>query len=185
MKLKETLLSTQHESIEHSYDEIGDEHVSSSLNTPLRDDAFDISDSKKKEIIANHFKIIMETLGLDLKDDSLMGTPYRVAKMYVDEIFNGLNPKNKPKVALFNNKYQYNEMLVEKNITFYSNCEHHWHHEHFFLKKGDKIEMIDKVSFKVPFGFIGRLLTPIIIIPKLEEIFKFRYNIIKEKFKYE
>ena len=68
----------------------------------------------------------METLGLDLNDDSLMGTPHRVAKMYVDEIFNGLNPKNKPKIALFENKYQYNEMLVEKNITFYSNCEHHF-----------------------------------------------------------
>ena len=81
---------------------------------------------KKKEIIAEHFRSIMETLGLDLDDDSLMGTPYRVAKMYVEEIFHGLNPENKPKIALFENKYQYNEMLVEKNITFYSNCEHHF-----------------------------------------------------------
>ena len=126
MKLKETLLFTQHDSIDYNYDEIGDEHVSRSLETPLRDDAFEISDKRKKEIIADHFKVIMETLGLDLSDDSLMGTPDRVAKMYVDEIFNGLNPKNKPKVALFQNKYQYNEMLVEKNITFYSNCEHHF-----------------------------------------------------------
>ena len=126
MKLKETLLFTQHDYIECNYDEIGDEHVSSSLETPLREDAFEISDVKKKEIIADHFKGIMETLGLDLNDDSLMGTPHRVAKMYVDEIFNGLNPKNKPKIALFENKYQYNEMLVEKNITFYSNCEHHF-----------------------------------------------------------
>ena len=120
MKLKETLLFTQHDSIDYNYDEIGDEHVSSSLETPLRENAFEISDVKKKEIIADHFKGIMETLGLDLNDDSLMGTPHRVAKMYVDEIFNGLNPKNKPKIALFENKYQYNEMLVEKNITFYS-----------------------------------------------------------------
>jgi GTP cyclohydrolase I len=56
----------------------------------------------------------------------LRGTPKRVAKMYVKEIFNGLNPANKPKMALFENKYKYNEMLVEKNISFYSNCEHHF-----------------------------------------------------------
>jgi GTP cyclohydrolase I len=126
MKLKETLLFTQDESIDYNYDEIGDEHVGTSYDTPLRDDAFDISDNKKKEIIAQHFKGIMQTLGLDLTDDSLKGTPKRVAKMYVEEIFNGLDPKNKPKIALFDNKYQYNEMLVEKNITFYSNCEHHF-----------------------------------------------------------
>ena len=126
MKLKETLLFTQDESIDYNYDEIGDEHVSTSYDTPLRDDAFDISDNEKKEIIAQHFKGIMQTLGLDLTDDSLKGTPKRVAKMYVEEIFNGLDPKNKPKIALFDNKYQYNEMLVEKNITFYSNCEHHF-----------------------------------------------------------
>ncbi|NND09565.1 MAG: GTP cyclohydrolase I FolE, partial [Flavobacteriaceae bacterium] len=65
-------------------------------------------------------------MGLDLNDDSLKGTPDRVAKMYIEEIFSGLNPANKPKVALFDNKYQYNQMLVEKNITFYSNCEHHF-----------------------------------------------------------
>ena len=119
MKLKETLLFTQDESIDYNYDEIGDEHVGTSYDTPLRDDAFDISDNKKKEIIAQHFKGIMQTLGLDLTDDSLKGTHKRVAKMYVEEIFNGLDPKNKPKIALFDNKYQYNEMLVEKNITFY------------------------------------------------------------------
>ena len=82
--------------------------------------------TKKKAIIAKHFRVIMETLGLDLSDDSLKGTPTRVAKMYIDEIFNGLDPRNKPKIALFDNKYKYNEMLVEKNITFYSNCEHHF-----------------------------------------------------------
>jgi len=127
MKLKETLLYTQPEtSSENNFDEVGDDHVSNSIETPIRKDAFDISNEKKKEIISEHFKVIMETLGLDLTDDSLKGTPYRVAKMYVEEIFSGLDPANKPKIALFENKYQYNEMLVEKNITFYSNCEHHF-----------------------------------------------------------
>jgi len=92
----------------------------------MKADAFEMTDLEKKEKIAYHFSEIMETLGLDLTDDSLKGTPQRVAKMYVDEIFCGLNPANKPKVALFDNKYQYNQMLVEKNITFYSNCEHHF-----------------------------------------------------------
>ena len=107
-------------------DDIGNEHFSASLETPLRIDAFLKSDAEKIQIIAEHFKEIMFTLGLDLNDDSLRGTPHRVAKMYVEEIFNGLNPKNKPRVALFENKYQYNEMLIEKDITLYSNCEHHF-----------------------------------------------------------
>jgi len=127
MKLKETPSYTQHSDTYDLFeDEIGDNHISTSIDTPMRNDAFDISDMKKKKIISKHFKAIMETLGLDLKDDSLNGTPNRVAKMYIDEIFYGLNPKNKPKIALFENKYQYNEMLVEKNITFHSNCEHHF-----------------------------------------------------------
>ncbi|NCA22176.1 MAG: GTP cyclohydrolase I FolE [Crocinitomicaceae bacterium] len=108
------------------YDQIGDEHVLTSYETPIRADAFDKSDEQKIDEIALHFKSIMEVLGLDLTDDSLQGTPYRVAKMYVQEIFSGLNPTNRPSIALFENKYQYNEMLVEKNITFYSNCEHHF-----------------------------------------------------------
>lgn len=108
------------------YDQIGDEHVLTSYETPIRADAFDKSDTQKIDEIASHFKSIMEVLGLDLTDDSLQGTPYRVAKMYVQEIFSGLNPANRPSIALFENKYQYNEMLVEKNITFYSNCEHHF-----------------------------------------------------------
>jgi len=107
-------------------DEIGDEHISTSYDTPLREDAFDLDDEEKMAIIEGHFKEIMLTLGLDLTDDSLKGTPHRVAKMYVQEIFSGLNPENLPKIALFDNKYKYNEMLVEKNITFYSNCEHHF-----------------------------------------------------------
>ena len=107
-------------------DEIGDEHVGTSYETPLRDDAFEMDDEIKVELIEKHFKEIMLILGLDLKDDSLKGTPNRVAKMYVKEIFSGLNPANKPVVKLFENKYKYNEMLVEKDITFYSNCEHHF-----------------------------------------------------------
>lgn len=112
--------------VSFSIDEIGDNHLFTSVETPMKANAFEMTDVEKKEKIAYHFSEIMETLGLDLTDDSLKGTPQRVAKMYVDEIFCGLNPANKPKVALFDNKYQYNQMLVEKNITFYSNCEHHF-----------------------------------------------------------
>lgn len=107
-------------------DEMGDNHVSTSVDTPMVASAFEKTDEEKIAIIQEHFKAIMETLGLDLTDDSLRGTPKRVAKMYVQEIFSGLNPANKPAVALFDNKYKYNEMLVEKNISFYSNCEHHF-----------------------------------------------------------
>lgn len=106
--------------------EIGDDHLFTGIETPLKPDAFKLSDTEKKERIAILFEEIMDVMGLDLNDDSLKGTPKRVAKMYIDEIFSGLNPANKPKVALFENKYQYNQMLVEKNITFYSNCEHHF-----------------------------------------------------------
>ena len=109
-----------------SSQDIGDDHIYTGLETPMKPDAFKISGDKKKERIAVLFAEIMDTLGLDLTDDSLKGTPKRVAKMYVDEIFYGLNLANKPKIALFENKYQYNQMLVEKNITFYSNCEHHF-----------------------------------------------------------
>jgi GTP cyclohydrolase I len=108
------------------HDEIGDMHIATSVETPMRADAFDIDDDTKVELIEEKFRDIMNILGLDLTDDSLKGTPYRVAKMYVKEIFSGLNPENKPDIKLFENKYQYNEMLVEKNITFYSNCEHHF-----------------------------------------------------------
>lgn len=107
-------------------DDIGDDHIMTSLSTPMRPDAFELSDEEKMVKIEHHFREIMLTMGLDLTDDSLRGTPKRVAKMYVQEIFSGLNPKNKPSVALFENKYGYSEMLVEKDITFYSNCEHHF-----------------------------------------------------------
>jgi GTP cyclohydrolase I len=109
-----------------SSSEIGDDHLFTGLETPMKADAFKLGDDEKKERIAILFEEIMDVMGLDLTDDSLKGTPKRVAKMYIDEIFSGLNPANKPKIALFDNKYQYNQMLVEKNITFYSNCEHHF-----------------------------------------------------------
>ncbi len=125
MKLKETLLNSQPtKGVE--IEVIGDDHVGTSSETPLRPDAFEKDDDLKIELIEKHFKEIMHILGLDLNDDSLKGTPHRVAKMYVKEIFSGLNPDNKPNAKLFENKYNYDEMLVEKDITFYSNCEHHF-----------------------------------------------------------
>lgn len=131
MKQNETLLNIRlnGEQIELSdmhIDDMGDDHISTSVDTPMRTDAFEKTDEQKISEIEGHFRAIMETLGLDLTDDSLKGTPRRVAKMYVKEIFQGLNPANKPAIALFDNKYKYNEMLVEKNISFYSNCEHHF-----------------------------------------------------------
>ncbi len=107
-------------------DTIGEEHIGTSLETPLRKDAFEMDDALKIKLVQKHFAEIMHLLGLDLTDDSLSGTPHRVAKMYVKEVFAGLNPANKPCVKLFENKYQYNEMLIERNITLYSYCEHHF-----------------------------------------------------------
>jgi len=106
-------------------EEIGDNHIASSTENPIRKDAFDISDEEKIGLIEKDVNRILETLGMDLTDDSLKGTPKRVAKMFVQEIFGGLNPKRKPKASVFENKYKYGEMLVEKNITVYSTCEHH------------------------------------------------------------
>jgi GTP cyclohydrolase IA len=106
--------------------EVGDDHASYSLETPTIDSAIAISDEKKIEAIAEKFGDIMDILGLDRADDSLQGTPLRVAKMYVQEVFQGLNPKNKPEAKLFENKYRYNQMLVEKDITVHSYCEHHF-----------------------------------------------------------
>lgn len=104
----------------------GDAHVMTSVDTPLRDDAFEKPDAEKINNIEKLFKGIMDELGLDLTDDSLKGTPYRVAKMYVKELFAGLNPENKPSLSVFDNKYHYDKMLVEKDITFSSACEHHF-----------------------------------------------------------
>lgn len=131
MKLKETTLnippdknSSQENTvtIQNTMTKIAD----TTIETPMRKDAFLQSDEEKIEKITLHFKSIMETLGLDLGDDSLKGTPRRVAKMYVNELFSGLNPLSKPDITLFENTYRYNEMLVEKGITFYSSCEHHF-----------------------------------------------------------
>lgn len=129
MKQQETMLNTltKDNSLNgFNEDEIGDDHIYTGLETPMKSDAFVMSDKEKKTKISNLFAQIMDVMGLDLTDDSLKGTPNRVAKMYIEEIFSGLNPDNKPKIALFENKYKYNQMLVEKNITFYSNCEHHF-----------------------------------------------------------
>ena len=131
MKQKETLLTTPLKEEKLAIDnllieEMGDQHKASSVETPLRADAFDQTDEEKIAAIEPHFKAIMEILGMDLRDDSLRGTPLRVAKMYVKELFQGLNPANMPSMTLFENKFQYNEMLVEKNINFYTNCEHHF-----------------------------------------------------------
>ncbi|TDD96175.1 GTP cyclohydrolase I FolE [Flavobacterium cellulosilyticum] len=110
---------------EEFQDEIGNDHLSSSAKNPIRDDAFDITDEVKIEKIKKDVESILLTLGMDLTDDSLKGTPNRVAKMFVKEIFGGLNPTKKPNASTFENEYKYGEMLVEKNITLYSTCEHH------------------------------------------------------------
>ncbi len=106
-------------------DELSDDHIATSANNPVREDAFVISDDEKIQAIEEDVAHILHTLGMDLTDDSLKGTPRRVAKMFVNEIFGGLNPEKKPKLSTFDNNYKYGEMLVEKNITLYSTCEHH------------------------------------------------------------
>jgi GTP cyclohydrolase IA len=121
MKQKEIMLNIRHK--EHPEEE---EHFSSNPNTPLRKDAFEMDDSTKIQKIEHHFREIMNIMGLDLNDDSLKGTPHRVAKMFIKEIFRGLDPDNKPSVKLFENKFKYNEMLIEKDINVYSYCEHHF-----------------------------------------------------------
>jgi GTP cyclohydrolase I len=134
MRQKETLLDTplpdKIQTINQlegfTMEEIGDQHLFTNFDTPMREGAFELDDDTKVELIEKRFEEIMNILGLDLSDDSLKGTPKRVAKMYVKEIFKGLNPKNAPKIALFENKYQYDQMLIEKDITLYSNCEHHF-----------------------------------------------------------
>lgn len=107
------------------FEDRGEDHVGSSAKTPLRSDAFDISDAEKIDRIEENVRQILETLGMDLTDDSLQGTPKRVAKSFVNELFAGLNPINKPHLSTFENNYKYGEMLVEKNIVVYSTCEHH------------------------------------------------------------
>jgi GTP cyclohydrolase I len=110
----------------NGHDLIGDNHIATSLETPMREDAFLLSDEQKMILIEEKFRDIMDILGLDLTDDSLNGTPHRVSKMFVKEIFSGLNPENMPKISVFENKFKYGEMLVEKNINLNSTCEHHF-----------------------------------------------------------
>jgi len=105
---------------------IGDNHQMTSAETPMRPDAFIKTDQQKMSTIEKHFHAIMEEMGLDMTDDSLKGTPHRVAKMFIQEIFSGLNPANKPKISVFENSYHYDKMLVEANISFNSTCEHHF-----------------------------------------------------------
>lgn len=128
-KLKHSLNGTTAMNGHHkdaSVDEIGALHLATSIDTPMRDDAFELSEEEKIDRIAEHFFEIMHTMGLDMSDDSLRGTPRRVAKMYVQEIFAGLNPERFPAITLFDNKFQYRNMLVEKNIPVQSTCEHHF-----------------------------------------------------------
>lgn len=120
------LLFNGHHLAFHDSDELGDMHVSSATDTPMHDHAFDRTDGEKIAQIADHFAEIMDILGLDLTDDSLRGTPTRVAKMYVQEIFRGLNPANKPSATTFDNKYQYRRLVIERNIPLQSTCEHHF-----------------------------------------------------------
>ena len=124
--MSKKLKKEKNKSLINQFDQDGDSHFMSTTETLLEDSAFELSDNEKIATIQEYFKDIMLTLGLDLNDDSLKGTPYRVAKMYVNEMFSGLKPEEKPKVSLFDNKYQYGKMLVEKNISFYSCCEHHF-----------------------------------------------------------
>ena len=109
----------------HKLDELGDDHIGSAAETPLRADAFHLSNEEKRNCIEKSVRDILNTLGMDLEDDSLRGTPKRVAKAFVDEFFAGLHPDNKPRLSTFENTYKYGEMLVEKNIVVYSTCEHH------------------------------------------------------------
>ena len=133
-----------------TFEVIGDNHISTSVETPLLDTAFEKSDDEKIMNIQYHFRKIMEELGLDLNDDSLSGTPYRFAKMYVKELFYGLDPKNKPKLSVFENKYGYKKMLVEQNINIDSSCEHHFlpiiGHAHIAYLPKEKVIGLSKIN---------------------------------------
>ena len=136
-------------------EEVDNDHILTSIETPIRSDAFEIDDDFKIELIEKKFREIMEVLGLDLTDDSLKDTPKRVAKMYVKETFSGLNPKNKPSVTLFENKYKFNQMLVEKDISVYSYCEHHFvpiiGKAHVAYFSGGKVVGLSKINRTVQY----------------------------------
>lgn len=126
MKHQETMSNLKDNKEQQDLEAMGDEHLGSKLNIPMRADAFEMDDELKIELIAKHFKEIMQVLGLDLSDESLAGTPQRVAKMFIKEQFKGLDPVNKPHPTLFENNFKYREMLVERDINIYSTCEHHF-----------------------------------------------------------
>ena len=136
-------------------EEVDNDHILTSIETPIRSDAFEVDDDIKIELIEKKFREIMEVLGLDLTDDSLKDTPKRVAKMYVKETFSGLNPKNKPSVTLFENKYKFNQMLVEKDISVYSYCEHHFvpiiGKAHVAYFSGGKVVGLSKINRTVQY----------------------------------
>ena len=146
MNLKNAVEKMEKEQLEL----IGDNHISTNVETPLRDDAFVKSDQQKIEAIQKYFAKIMEELGLDLTDDSLSGTPYRFAKMYVKELFYGLDPSKKPKISTFNNKYGYKKMLIEQNINIDSACEHHFlpivGHAHIAYVPNKKVIGLSKIN---------------------------------------
>ncbi|MCG8372427.1 MAG: GTP cyclohydrolase I FolE [Balneolales bacterium] len=129
---------------------IGDSHISTSAETPLLPNAFEKSDDEKIKNIEKYFAQIMTELGLDLSDDSLAGTPYRVAKMYVKEMFYGLNPKNRPEISTFSNHYDYKKIIVEQNINIDSACEHHFlpivGYAHIGYIPGDRVIGLSKIN---------------------------------------
>ena len=136
MKLRETSLATKVnktngkqiadlENLAEQFEWMGDQHLAGGRSTPLRADAFELSADQKINLIEEKFRDILQILGMDLRDESIQGTPRRVAKMYVNEVFSGLIPENKPEAKLFHNQFAYNEMLVEKGIKLHSYCEHH------------------------------------------------------------
>lgn len=103
---------------------VRDALIECGLETPWHDNG--LSSSQKKDIIMKNMSEIMNTLGLDLNDDSLRETPTRVARMFVDEVFSGLDYRNFPKVSVFDNKMHFDEMVKVDNITVTSTCEHHF-----------------------------------------------------------
>ena len=131
-------------------EEIGDNHILTNIETPLLTNAFEKSDEEKIKNIQHYFSKIMQELGLDLTDESLSGTPYRFAKMYVKELFYGLNPNNKPKLSVFPNKYGYKKMLIEHDITIDSTCEHHFlpitGHAHIGYIPNEKVIGLSKIN---------------------------------------
>ncbi len=155
MKQNETSWNSQENEDCGDESPLSEHSIGDSVETPLREDAFALDDQTKIELIQKHFREIMLILGLDICDDSLKGTPKRVAKMFVSELFKGLNPKNKPKITLFENKYKYDEIVMVRDITFYSTCEHHFlpffGKAHIAYLPKDKVPGLSKINRLVQF----------------------------------